>query len=76
MLCGSLNGRGFGERMDTCICMVESFHSPPETITTLLISYRCSVAKSCLTLFNPIDYSTPGFPVLHYLLEFAQTHVH
>ena len=21
-------------------------------------------------------YSTPGFPVLHYLLEFAQTHVH
>ena len=23
-----------------------------------------------------MDYSTPGFPVLHYLLEFAQTHVH
>ena len=21
-------------------------------------------------------YSMPGFPVLHYLLEFAQTHVH
>ena len=23
-----------------------------------------------------MDGSTPGFPVLHYLLEFAQTHVH
>ena len=24
----------------------------------------------------PVDYSMPGFPVLHCLLEFAQTHVH
>ena len=23
-----------------------------------------------------MDYSTPGFPVLHYLEEFAQTHAH
>ena len=30
----------------------------------------------CLTLCNSMDYSTPGFPVLHYLLEFAQTYVH
>ena len=29
--------------------------------------------KFCLTLCNPTDCSTPGFPVLHYLLEFAQT---
>ena len=36
----------------------------------------CSVTKSCLTLCNPMDCSTPGFPVLHYLPEFAQTHVH
>ena len=35
-----------------------------------------SVAQSCPTLCNPIDYSTPGFPVLHQLLELAQTHVH
>ena len=32
--------------------------------------------KSCPTLCDTIDYSTPGFPVPHYLLEFAQTHVH
>ena len=31
---------------------------------------------SCVWLCNPMDYSTPGFPVLHYLLEFAQTHDH
>ena len=36
----------------------------------------CSVAQSCLTLCDPMDCSTPGLPVLHYLLEFAQTHVH
>ena len=36
----------------------------------------CSVAKSCPTLCDPMDCSTPSFPVLHYLLEFAQTHVH
>ena len=36
----------------------------------------CSVAKSCLTLCDPTDCSTPGSPVLHYLLKFAQTHAH
>ena len=25
---------------------------------------------------TPVDCSTPGFPVLHHLPEFAQTHVH
>ena len=36
----------------------------------------CSVAQSCPILCNPKDCSTPGFPVLHNLLEFVQTHVH
>ena len=35
-----------------------------------------SVAQMCLTLRDPMDCSTPGFPVLHYLLEFAQIYVH
>ena len=30
---------------------------------------------SCLTLCNPMDCSTPGFPVHHQLPELAQTHV-
>ena len=33
----------------------------------------CLVTKSCLTLCNPMDCSTPGFLVLHYFMEFAQT---
>ena len=35
-----------------------------------------SVAQSCLTLCDPMDCSTPGFPVHHQLPELAQTHVH
>ena len=31
-----------------------------------------SVTQSCLTLFYPMDCSTPGFPVHHQLLELAQ----
>ena len=34
----------------------------------------CSVAKLCSTLCDPMDYSTPFFPVHHYLPELAQTH--
>ena len=42
------------------------------------VSRSCcgSVAQSCPTLCDPVDRSTPGFPVLQYFLEFAQTHVH
>ena len=36
----------------------------------------CSVTQLCPTLCDPVDCSTPGFPVLHHLLEFAQNHVH
>ena len=35
----------------------------------------CLVAKSCLTLCDPMDCSILGFTVLHYLLELAQTYV-
>ena len=42
----------------------------------MLYKFCCSVSKSCLTLCSPMDCSMPGFPVLHYLSEFAQTHVH
>ena len=34
------------------------------------------VAQSCLTLCDPMNCSTPGFPVHHQLLELTQTHVH
>ena len=35
-----------------------------------------SVAQSCPTLCDPMDCSTPGFPVHHQLPELTQTHVH
>ena len=36
----------------------------------------CSVTESCPTLCDHMDWSTPGFPVLHCLPEYAQIHVH
>ena len=35
-----------------------------------------SVTQLCQNLCEPVDYSVPGLPVPHYLLEFAQIHVH
>ena len=35
-----------------------------------------SVAQSCPTLHNPMDCSTPGFPVLQQLPELAETNIH
>ena len=39
--------------------------------------YRFVVVQSlsCIQLCDPIDCSTPGFPVLHYLQEFVKIHV-
>ena len=64
----------------------ESSSSPYRNTVIVLVSYgccnklpqtrSCSVTRSCLSLCDPMDYSTPGFPVLHHLPELAQTHVH
>ena len=51
-------------------------HWANQGFSVLALLICCSVTKSCPTLCNPMDCSTPGFPVLHYLPEFAQTHVH
>ena len=48
--------------------------------TSLIIQFSsvqfCSVTQSCPTLCNPMDHSTPGFPVYHQLPELTQAHVH
>ena len=36
----------------------------------------CLITKSCPNLCNSVDCRRPGFAVCHYLLEFAQVHVH
>ena len=35
----------------------------------------CPVIQSCPNLCDPMDCSTPGLPVPHHLLKFAQVHV-
>ena len=49
---------------------------PQKQVKDQDFSCCCSVAQSCPTFCDPMDCSMPGFPVLHYLLELAQTHVH
>jgi len=43
-----------------------------QTTTSVQLS---SVTQLCLTLCDPMDCRTPGFPVHHQYLELAQTHV-
>ena len=56
--------------LEMCFCLLLPIPSPQP------LSHYCSVAKSCPTLCYPMAYSIPGFPVLQYLPEFAQIHVH
>ena len=35
-----------------------------------------SIVQSCLTICNPMDFSTPGLPVPHHQLKFVQVHAH
>ena len=45
-------------------------------VILFLILCCCSVAKSFLTLCDPMDCSLQGSSILHYLPEFAHIHVH
>ena len=49
-----------------------SSSSLEKTISSLPFLCCCSISKSCQTLCHPMDCSTPGFPVLHCLPEFAK----
>jgi len=56
--------------------IMNTLHIKPRSLLPDIVIACCSVAQLCLTLCDPMDCSMPGFPVLHYLLESAQTHVH
>ena len=66
-----------------CMCS-KAFHgikigkTNPQSIAAQqsILGFCCSVTESCLTLCDSLDYSRPGFPVLHDLPESAQIHVH
>ena len=63
---------------DTCLpeCAEKAGLGSPHMDLALAEFCRSSVTKSCPTVCNPMGCSTPGFLVLHYLPEFAQTYVH
>ena len=56
----------------SCTRCVSLFRSPKSDRGRRPFS---SVAPSCPTLWNPMDCSTPGFPVHRQFSELAQTHV-
>ena len=59
----------------TCLSeFIEPVKDPKRVMKNF--SFLVVVVQLCLTVYDPMDCSVPGFPVLHYLLEFAQTHVH
>ena len=64
--------------LSSFICL---FHVQVVTYTPDLLVTHCSVqfspvAQLCLSLWDPMDCSTPGLPVHHQFQEFTQTHVH
>ena len=61
--------------------LVQPVQRKPNDSINKNLSYRpdvqfSSVAQSCLTLCDPMECSTPGFPVHHQLPELTQSHVH
>ena len=57
-----------------CVC---SHQLPINTHMWNLQKWYCTVQSlSCVQLCDPMDCSTPDFPVHHQLLELTQTHVH
>ena len=55
---------------------IQLFQIPTSPCLSTLATTSCSIPKSCPIRCNPVDFSTPGFPVLHCFPEFAQIHVH
>ena len=56
--------------------LIDYSELPGASIDSYNKNICCSVTQLYLTLCDPMHGSTPGLPVLHCLLEFAQTHVH
>ena len=52
------------------------FFTTSTTWEVLIFLCCCSVTQLCPALCDPVDCSTPCFPALNSLLEFAQIHVH
>ena len=72
---------GIGRKTDVfqsyghCWVFQICWHIECSTFTASCFQFS-SVTQSCPTLCDPMNHSTPGFPVHHKLSEFTQTHAH
>ena len=64
------------EMSQKILCATKVTENRNSSWSEFIVQSCRSVTKSCLTLCSPMDCSTPGLPVPHHLLEFAQVHVH
>ena len=66
--------REHGSKLWKCIAflILDALNDPPSVLWLCC----CSGTHPRLPLSDPVGCSTLGFPVLPYLLQFAQTHVH
>ena len=69
---------GVSQRVQTSSYMINKIWASIYNMIVIISKHCCFslVTMLCLTLFDLMNYSTPGFLVLHYLPEFAQSHVH
>ena len=59
------------------MCIDQEFYSNRAMLEAISMTFQfSSVARSYLTLCDPMDCSMPGLPVHCQLPEFTQTHVH
>ena len=65
------NGENVSTKTFIAVLFMTRWHSIGRNLVVC-----CLVAKSCQTLYDLVDCSPPGLPVLHYLPKFAQTHIH
>ena len=76
----SLQSKGLTRVFSSTIVQKHQFFSTQLSLQSISHPYSSvkfsSVAQSCPTLCDPMNYSTPGLPVHHQLPEFTQTHVH
>ena len=72
--------RPYGQQNIFCLALYRKYLPTSDLIVSdsayAKSTLCCSVAQSCLTLCDPMDCSTPGFPVHHQLPELAETHIH
>ena len=81
---GFSEGRGTRDQIANICQIIKKAREFQKNIYSCFIDYvkafDCvqfsSVTKSCPTLCDPMNLSTPGLPVHHQILEFTQTHVH